>query len=138
MKKIIYGFLVTIICWTACESDSTPLTGKTYLEGSWQVSQQTVTFNQDSLVKILTPTKNGQIDTMMGFYTFSPDSTPAQLDFYIYEGYMEGARLFGIIDQFHQDSFRFVSERGFEGRSAEYRPKSFETERTQTYVRLQD
>lgn len=139
MKKVYYSLLLLIgCCWTACDNnDSVMAKGRDYIVGDWKVDQQTVRFTSDSTMMILTPTKDGAIDTMVAYYRFHPDSTPMQLDMHIFKGGMQGARLFGIVKQMSQDSFMVVSEMGFEGQAAKYRPTTFDSDRKVTYVRVQ-
>lgn len=114
---------------------------KNYIVDTWNVDNQTIYFRGDSTMMILTPTLDDSTsqtrnDTMMAYYNFAPDSTPTQLDMHIYTGALSGMHLFGIVDQVHQDTFRLVATKGFEGQASKYRPKDMSAGRVVTYARV--
>ncbi|MEM8525535.1 MAG: hypothetical protein AAGG68_12920 [Bacteroidota bacterium] len=135
MKNVLYLLAVATLGFWACEGDST--SSKNYLVGTWEAGPQTLRFFEDSNATMIIQRPDGP-DTMLIWYKYAPDSTPAHLDLHVYEhdGALKGMRLFGLMEIVHRDTFRTTSEMGFEGQGYKYRPKTMEERKTGTYVRV--
>ncbi|MEL6720191.1 MAG: hypothetical protein AAFP82_15880, partial [Bacteroidota bacterium] len=96
---------------------------------------QTLTFSQDSNATMIIE-RGEDLDTMLIWYTYAPDSTPVHLDMRVHKGALKGMNLFGLMEVVHRDTFRTVSKMGFEGQGHKYRPKKIEGEKMGIYVRV--